>query len=270
MKKIDFIFFIFGNLYKFYVKILQSLDCRTSFDGRKVFVILIRICLTPRLYLSGYKFSSTIVVLVWGWYGRSWIFQNISDENISMMRSPGFKVSVQVKVILNSGNYWHQPWPHTTPSIYWIINSKFWDISPGQDSCKLFKIIDTKYRLLISNSKSRAEARRDKFSDNGNYSNNCQPSLSFCRYEWSVFVQTNGLFLKKVTQTRSYFIDANRDKHLFVLHTPQSLQASCCLWTYCSMLQWKFSITDKRSLGKVSSVCIHGQNFYFLFLFDLA
>ena len=159
---------------------------------------------------------------------------------------------------------------HTTPSIYWIIKPKFWDISPRQDSCKLFKIIDTKYRLLISNSKSRAEARRDKFSDNGNYSNNCQPSLSFCRYEWSVFVQTNGLFLKKVTQTRSYFIDANRDKHLFVLHTPQSLQASCCLWTYCSMLQWKFSITDKRSLGKLSSVCIHGQNFYFLFLFDLA
>ena len=161
----------------------------------------------------------------------------------------------------------------TTPSIYWIINQNFGDIapaSPRQNSCKLFKIIDSKSRLIISGSKSRAEARRDKFSDNGNYSNNCQPSLSFCRYEWSVFVQTNGLFLKKVTQTRSYFIDANRDKHLFVLHTPQSLQASCCLWTYCSMLQWKFSITDKRSLGKLSSVCIHGQNFYFLFLFDLA
>ena len=153
----------------------------------------------------------------------------------------------QCKFILNSGNYWHQPWPHTTPSIYWIINSKFWDISPGQDSCKLFKIIDTKYRLLISNSKSRAEARRDKFSDNGNYSNNCQPSLSFCRYEWSVFVQTNGLFLKKVTQTRSYFIDANRGKHFFVLLTPQSLP---------SPTKDNFPYSGKKLLA---SVCFTGS-----------
>ena len=55
-----------GLLTKFHDKVCQSGDFGTSFDGAKVFVILIRICLTARLPLSEYQFSSTLVVQVCG------------------------------------------------------------------------------------------------------------------------------------------------------------------------------------------------------------